>query len=455
MKLNTKERAKAAIPHTHGGGEALRITPEQELQRSVMSCMLWEGEFYEDGKSIADRIVSLVGKVSPETAFEVAVKARNESKLRHVPLLIARTMAKLDTHKHLVADLLYEVIQRPDELTEFLAIYWKDKRQPLSAQVKKGLARALCKFDEYQLAKYDREGAVKLRDVLFLSHARPENDEQKELFRKLVDGELKTPDTWEVALSSGGDKKEHWERLLESGKLGAFALIRNLRNMVQAKVNKSLVRTALKKANVGRILPFRFIAAAKHAPEFEPEIEDCLLRGLEQRPKLKGKTVLIVDVSGSMYGGRVSKNSEMSRAEVACSLAILIRELCEESAIYATDARRVHKTELVPARRGFALSDAIYKMCHPLGGGGIFLKQVMDFVYEKETEADRVIVITDEQDCSGMAGDAAALSNAFGTHNYLINVASYKNGIGYRKWVHIDGWSDSVVDYIQQYETIQ
>ena len=87
--------------------------------------------------------------------------------------------------------------------------------QPLSAQVKKGLAAAFTKFDEYALAKYDRAGAVRLRDVLFLSHAKPRDAEQAALWKRLIEGELATPDTWEVALSlPARDKREL---------LGAFA----------------------------------------------------------------------------------------------------------------------------------------------------------------------------------------------------------------------------------------
>jgi 60 kDa SS-A/Ro ribonucleoprotein len=82
------------------------------------------------------------------------------------------------------------VIQRADELAEFLAIYWAEGKQPLSAQVKKGLAAAFVKFDEYALAKYDRAGAVRLRDVLFLSHAKPVDAAQAELWKRLVENEL-------------------------------------------------------------------------------------------------------------------------------------------------------------------------------------------------------------------------------------------------------------------------
>ena len=35
---------------------------------------------------------------------------------------------------------------------------------------------------------------------------------------------------------------------------------------------------------------------------------------------------------------------------------------------------------------------------------------------------------------------------------YMINVASYRNGVGYGKWVHLDGWSESIVDYILEFE---
>ncbi|MFO7863430.1 MAG: TROVE domain-containing protein, partial [Salinivirgaceae bacterium] len=105
-------------------------------------------------------------------------------------------------------------------------MYWKDGRQPLSAQVKKGLAAAFQKFNAYQLAKYNRDGEVKLRDVLFLCHANPTSQEQELVWKKLIDGTLESPDTWEVNLSSGADKKETWERLLREEKLGALALLR-------------------------------------------------------------------------------------------------------------------------------------------------------------------------------------------------------------------------------------
>ncbi len=453
--------AKLNIPvkpiYTAEGAKAQHINPELQLRRSVCACMLWESSFYEDGESIAERIMKLIPKVSPEKVVLLTIEAREKFKLRHVPLLLIREMARLQTHKGLVAETLERVIQRPDELSEFLAIYWKDGKCPISAQVKKGLAKAFVKFNEYSLAKYyNRDSVIKLRDVLFLSHAKPKDTEQEILWKKLINKELTTPDTWEVEISKNKNNKESWERLLRENKMGGLALLRNLRNFDNANVDKDLIISALDKMKVERILPFRFVIAAEYAKKLEEPLENAMLRCLDGQEKLPGKTILIVDVSGSMYSGHsVSKNSEMNRAKAACALAILIRGICEDPVIYATagnDSTRIHKTELVPARRGFALSDYIFNQCNPLGGGGIFLKQVMDYVYNKEHSADRIIVITDEQDCDISGTPASA--NAFGKQNYLINVSVEKNGVGYGKWTHIDGWSEAVVTFISEYERV-
>ena len=39
---------------THEGATAAVINAKQELRRSVMANMLWEGEFYEDGERVWD-----------------------------------------------------------------------------------------------------------------------------------------------------------------------------------------------------------------------------------------------------------------------------------------------------------------------------------------------------------------------------------------------------------------
>lgn len=429
--------AKLNIPrqsiHTHEDGKAKHINPEQQLRRSVMACLLWEKQFYEDGENIADRITSLIPHVAPQKVANMAIEAREKMKLRHAPLLLVREMARLSNN--LVKETLARIIQRPDELTEFLAIYWKDDKQVLSAQIKKGLAQAFPKFDAYQLAKYNRAGQIKLRDVLFLCHAKPKNKEQSEVWKRLVENRLEPPDTWEVALSTGKDKKETWERLMKENRLGGMALLRNLRNMAQAGVDEKTIFGAFVKMKTQRILPFRFIAAARHAPQWESTIEEAMMKCLTAQEKIPGKTVLLIDVSGSM-DCQISDKSEMLRMDAGFGLAILLREICEEIKIYSFSQFE----KFIPARHGFALRDAIGNSQEY---DGTYLGRSIK-VIDSQENYDRIIVITDEQ-----AHDSVPDPKGRG---YMINVASYKNGVGYGAWTHIDGWSEAVIDYIRESE---
>lgn len=437
MKLNTAYEPDKSLV-THEGAPARRITPEQQLTRSVNACLLWEDEFYEDGQSIAQRIHEAASKCSPEFVAQTAVEARIKHGLRHAPLWL--TLDLIKRGGKIAGDVIPAVISRADELSELLAMYFaanppKDgkHRAPLSAQLKRGLAAAFVKFNEYELAKYDRENKVRLRDVLFLIHAKPKDDAQAALWKRLVDNQLATPDTWEVALSGGEDKKEAFTRLLTEKKLGGLAFLRNLRNMVEAGVDLKLMKAAFDRPWKG-ILPHQFIAAAKHAPALEREIDAAMLAALAEMPKLTGQTRLLVDVSGSM-DSPLATRSDMRRLEAACGLAILLAGVAEDLEIYSFSNQLVR----IPPREGMALAEAII---HSQPHSGTALGEAV----KHARDVERLIVISDEQSHS-------AVPNPVG-RAYMLNVASAKNGVGYGPWVHIDGFSTQCVRYMLQTEAV-
>jgi 60 kDa SS-A/Ro ribonucleoprotein len=376
-----------------------------------------------------------VTKNKPEDVAALACEAREAMQLRHAPLFLVRELARRKGAGPLVADALERVIQRADELGEFVALYWKDKKQPLSAGAKRGLARAFTKFDAYQLAKYNRDSTVKLRDALFLCHAKPKDAEQAAVWKKLVENTLEPPDTWEVALSAGKDKRANFERLLREGKLGGLAVLRNLRLMLASGVEPNLIRERLDKG-VARALPFRFVTAARHAPKLEDAIEKAMLKGIAGFEKLAGSTGLVVDVSGSM-DGKLSSKGEATRMDAAAGLAILLREKAEDLCIATFSEACVE----LPARRGFALRDAIAgSQAH----SGTYLKRALESLRLKSEwrDLDRVIVITDEQSHDGILP-------AWTPKACVVNVAPYKHGVSYGNgWTHVDGWSERIVDYI-------
>jgi len=459
----------------------LNNAPFEQLSRAVMTCLLWEGT--ED-----ERISKLVPSVPLEDVAYLARTAHEDMKLRHVPLLLAREMARHPgrvENPSVIANTIEAVINRPDSLTEFLAIYWKDGRQPLSGQVKKGLARAFAKFSEYQLAKYNRDHEVKLRDVLFLSHAKPKDVEPGSalwnkdartnykpnkgfvreftkgelLYGRVVHDQLVSPETWENKLSRGEDKKETFADLMKSGKLGGLAFLRNLRNIKEAGISKDVVNSYADVAKVDGILPFQFMSAQRAVPEWEDAIEKMMLRAVENIPKLPGRTVLVVDLSGSMRAQMADK-SGLERTDVAAAFSVLCRELCENIAVFATagnDHSRKHATITVPPRRGFALAEKLrvggdQEIYRRIGQGGIFLKQVTEFVSGTlgDQDVERCIVITDEQDTD--IDGTSAKAKLIGKHNYIVNIATNARGIGYGRFTHINGWSEAVLKFIAAYE---
>lgn len=434
MRVNTAPQAL----QTHEGAKAKHISNLEQLRRSVLACLLWEDQFYENGDTIAERIREGCHRVQAIDVAMLALEARTRFKLRHVPLLLARELCRHEGRNTVkVGITIADVIQRADELAEFLAIYWMDGKQPLSKQAKVGLARAFTKFDAYQLAKYDRAGAIRLRDVLFLCHAKPKDKAQAETWKRLVDGTLKAPDTWEVNLSGGADKKDTFERLLSENKLGYMALLRNLRNMEESGVDRAAVKQAiLNGAKHSKALPFRYLSAAKHAPGYVSELDVAMQTSMRHMDKLPGRTVVCVDVSGSM-SSRVSGRSEMNREGAASAVAILARGICEDCRVIAFGTEAAE----IPGYQGLALADRLSGYGSVVGHGTNVRGAV---ALAGSLGYDRIIVITDEQ-------SATKCQDPEGV-GYMINVASYENGIGYGAWTHIDGFSEAVVQYIQEIE---
>lgn len=461
----SKLNVKLARPRkrNHEGSAVPHLSHYEMLRRSVLACLLWEDTFYEEGKTISERIIDMSKQVTAQQLAYLAVEARHQQHLRHVPLLLLALLCQKAPGSALVSETIARVISRADELSEFVAVVAElngvtpDKVKPkLSAQAKKGLAKAFRKFDEYQLAKYNREGAVTLRDVMFLAHPKPQDKDQQKLWKRLIDDKLAVPDTWETQLSGGADKKKTFTRLIESGELGYFALLRNIRNMMEAGVDKDLVKRALVQPDVfgitgkDKILPFRFVAAARACPQLETSLDRAMLDNLHLLPSLPGKTAVLVDISPSMndplsapkprnaYSKRPPQDP-LKRVDAACTLASIVNAEDLRVFSFATDI-----VEVAP-RRGMAGVDLIR---HSQPSNGTLMRKAIERLNTKLfPNYDRLIVITDEESQDGKADPIP------GAYGYMINVSISQNGIGYGpQWTNISGFSENVLRYIHELE---
>lgn len=225
------------------------------MRRAVLANLLWEDVAYMDGLKVAEEIKRLIPLCPAIDVYNIALEERLIQKLRHTPLFIAVEMCKYPEHKLFVADLLPKIITRADMLTDFLALYWKDGKKPICNQAKKGLRAAFHNFNEYKLAKYDRNAAIKLRDVMFLCRPKPNNDYETKLFKKVADRTLTPPETWEVLLSA---------------------------------VDRRVIVEGLTRLKSSMLLPLDFLKAERMNPEFSRDIEDAMLESYKNLPKLSG-----------------------------------------------------------------------------------------------------------------------------------------------------------------------
>ena len=283
MKFNIFKR-KANVVNNYEGAKAYKLTPEMELYSAVVTAGLSDN-FYEKSDTRLARIQELMLKNNPEYVAKLAVYARNEMYMRSVPMVLAVELAKANSGNAVVSKTVNGVVKRADEITELLAYYQLannrngvKKLNKLSKQIQKGLSEAFNRFDEYQFAKYNRATEVKLRDALFIVHPKAKDESQQEIFNKIASNELAVPYTWETELSALGQVKYEnekakvgavkvkWEELIDSGKIGYMAMMRNLRNILDANVSAEHVKKVcdyLSNENAvanSKQLPFRFLA---------------------------------------------------------------------------------------------------------------------------------------------------------------------------------------------------
>jgi len=355
-------------------------------------------------------------------------------------------------------------------LTDFMALYWAGGKCPICNAAKKGLAEAFHNFNEYKFAKYDRDAEIKLRDVMFMVRPKPETPLEAELYKKIADRTLETPETWEVLLSlahTPDEKKAVWTKLITEGKIGGKAMLMNLRNMQDAGVPRSVIEEGLKKLNGTMLLPLDFLKAMRMSNGFDREIEDAMLRTYEDLPKLPGKTLFIVDVSGSM-GSITSSGSAFSRLDQAASMAMLAANQCEDFELVCTAGSdgdlREEQIRIDYPSKGFNLFKEIQKSRDKVGGGGIFTYQCLEKLRKelgnKIHDYARIIVFSDSQDIdvsSWSSPNRDKKPRPFGKYNYICDVSCHTHGIAYNGvWTaEISGWSEHFLTYIAAYEGLE
>jgi hypothetical protein len=322
MKFNfLKLRRPRGQTTNFAGGEAFVETAKLEFASLLLTTTLTD-EYYRGANTAAARVKELVAQIGDKKfAAKAALYARKEAGMRSVTHLVASELAHAVKGEAWTTRFYDRIVHRPDDALEILACYLATHGRPIPNALKKGLGAALARFDDYQLAKYRKTRAeITLVDLVNLVH--PPHTEP---LRKLVNGTLAPAETWETKLTQAGAtaesdaelaelKQDVWARLLTSRKLGYFALLRNLRNILASAPELSDVAIAMltdaRLIKKSLVLPFRFTTAlealeSSGLPNAGPvlaALSQAVDASLENVPHFEGKTLIALDGSGSMMG---------------------------------------------------------------------------------------------------------------------------------------------------------
>lgn len=444
------------------GHVAYGMTDKAKLVTQVLSSFFQEAKFYGDNSTEMQEVIKRVIQKDPQFVSNLAVFARREFNMRSVSHVLTAYLAHEEKGKPYVRKTIKGVSVRGDDVTEIMSFYLSTFGKPIPNSLKKGINDVLTGFDEYTIAKYKGDGkAVKMRDLICLCRPKPKNKEQEAMWKRCLEGNLEVPETWETQLSANGNNRETWEKLIDGGKVGYMALLRNLRNILNANpgnIDKVFAKlsdpVAVRKS---KQLPFRFLSAYRSVAPIATSrvfdvLEDAFDASIDNLPKIPGTTVIAIDTSGSM-NMPVSRNSEVFCDEIALLLGMIANRICENSIVYTFDTEL---NKLIVSRRSGILHTVINSN---MSGGGTNMSLPFQAMIRHQICADRVIVLSDNQCNSGWRFDNRKTIQTLADE--------YRRTSGNDIWVHaidlqgygtqqfhgaktniIAGWSEKVFDFI-------
>ncbi|MEV6978218.1 TROVE domain-containing protein [Kitasatospora sp. NPDC093806] len=461
----------------HNGGDGFLRTPKSELFLLAVANMVGQGTFHESGRDRDDRYTALVRELAvsdPEWTLGLLRWLRHEAQLRTAALVGAAefTRARLDAgtpgYSRQAVD---AVLRRADEPGELLAYWTSHYGRALPKPVKRGVADAVRRlYDARALLKYDTATkGYRFGDVLELTHPSPDPDKpwQGELFRYALDRRhrpdeavppaalplltanrelLALPVERRRAVVTGPDGAERlaaagitWEALagwlqgpLDAAvwsavipSMGPMALVRNLRNFDQAEVPDEVAAAVARRISDrgevrrSRQFPFRYLAAYRHAPSLRwgHALETALSHSLANVPALPGRTLVLVDRSGSMFD-RPSERTKLNRADSAAIFGTALK-------VRAADADLVEfgwGSRVVPVGKG----EPLLRVLDRFGNlGGTDTAKAVQTNYRGH---DRVVIVTDEQTGPGSRGGDPLQAVPAHVPVYTWNLAGYAPG---------------------------
>lgn len=466
------------------GSEAFAQTPELSLA-SILLTSFANDQFYRGAGDTFKELKDLIVACDKEFVAKAAVYARNEFGMRSISHVCASELAQHVSGKPWAKSFYTAVIRRPDDMLEILSYYKAHNGKTIPNAMKKGFALAFDKFDGYQLGKYRGEGkSIKLIDIVNQVHPVP-IERNAEALKQLVAGTLKSKDTWEKNLTQAGQKaesaeekeelkKDVWTDLVKSKKIGYFALLKNLRNILEQApeivgeacemlTDKKLIKGSL-------VMPFRYSTAITEINKISSEGSRDVIIALNKAidiscdniPEFDGKTLIVTDFSGSMDHKLSDKGTMSYRGIGSLFSALMAKSNNADVMIFGSHAAYVGLNPMDSTLTINSILDGLNKGFSFSGhnnttdvGHGTNFHEIFKTASKKY---DRVIIFSDMQGWMGGGNLGATFSDYKRRYDadpfiYSFDLAGYGTmQFPERNVFCLAGFSDKVFDIMKMLE---
>lgn len=461
-KFNSTNTMKTTNKNGH---VAYKYNDKELLVSMVLTTFFQEDKYYGDNSSDLVKLAEKMAKTDPEFVSNLARYARKVMHLRSVSHVLTAIVAHEINSKPYIAATCRDVIERADDITEILACYISKYGKPIPNGLKKALGDGM--ISKYKtLAKYNSPGkSVSFKDVLRICHPKAPNDEVNTVFKQVLDDNLPTFVRWETELSANGNNAETWEKLIAEKKVGYMAMLRNLRNIINADPsNVDDVYDTIGDKNAvlrSKQLPFRFLSAYKNLPAGAPKkarnvLETACRESAANLPRLKGRTAIMIDASGSM-DGTLSGKSTVQYGEIAVLIGLIANYICDDSVVLAFN----NTTKELPVNDYSSILE--YSTTRRFAGG-TDMSSPFEYMCDKNIKADRIIILSDNEVNQQMFSSywGRPIQKCLEEYRKKVGKTVWLHGIdlaGYgttqfmgEKVNHIAGWSERVLEYISLVE---
>jgi hypothetical protein len=463
-----------------------------------------ENQYYRSSSEQRLELISLADACNPEFVGKLAIYLREEMHLRSVPMFLAATLIR---RRAITRDVVARVIQRADEIKELVAVWLeveklggrdKTSLRPLPAAVRKGLAEAFNKFNAFQYRKYNKgsKESITFKDVLQLVHPKPKDAAMSDTLLRILDGTLEPVSTWETLYSACRSEQEKaavWDNLLLEGKLPYMAALRNIRNMLEVKVQTGTLGKWCELAalrNIRNMLdvrsrpstidrwcklisdpdavrtskqfPFRWLSAYRMLAKSGLQVPLAVFKSLEAAlqasvdniPSIErfkeGRTLIACDSSGSMSSS-LSEKSELKYSDVGYVLGCLLAHYAPNNislGVFGTYWANVNLTQ------GGILNN-INRLASVDVGHSTNGHLALEWAARENARFDSIVLFTDCQLWDTGYGDNTVVKAANSYWNrvnrdakiYIFDLAGYGHSpldLVHKNVFMISGWSDHI-----------